>query len=146
MSEHARHPAITPCDPAMDGWKKAARTGFMEMAGPVWTRKIDGQWHYGIVIEDKHLNPAGVAHGGALTTLVDHAISTIAWEAVDRLPCLTVQLDASFMGAVKPGQFVVATGRVVRKTASLIFLQGNATVDGTEVFICSAIMKLVKPR
>lgn len=133
-------------DPAADGWKQVVRTGFIERAGPLWTRKIDGQWHYGILMEDHHLNPAKVVHGGVLMTLTDHAISTIAWEAVGRQPCLTIQLDSHFVGAVRPGQFVAATGRVVRKTNSLVFLQGSARVGDEEVFVCSAVMKIMGAR
>ena len=80
--------------------------------------------------EERHTNPAGIVHGGMLTTLLDHALSVIAWEANERKPCITVALDVQFLAPARPGDFVVAAGRIVRQTSSLVFMQGSLTVDG----------------
>ena len=58
-----------------------------------------------MLFDQQHLNPAARVHGGALMTLLDHAISSTAWEACDRQPCVTVQMDTQFLGAVEAGQF-----------------------------------------
>ena len=129
-------------DPAREGWKPRALPGFFGLVGPLWTRKEDGAWAYGIVAEDKHTNPAGVVHGGMLATLLDHALSAIAWEANERKPCITVAIDMHFIAPARPGQFVAARGRIVRQTASLVFMQGNLTVDGDEIATAGAILKI----
>ena len=132
-----------PFDPAADGWKPRSRTGFFGLVGPLWTRREGDGWAYAFLAEDRHTNPAGVVHGGMLTTLLDHALSAIAWEANERKPCVTIQLDVQFLAAVHPGQFAVARGRVVRKTGSLVFMQGGLEVDGIEVAAASMILKVI---
>jgi uncharacterized protein (TIGR00369 family) len=130
------------------GWKQVNATGaFMAQAGPLWARRDgDGEgWVYGVLTTDRHLNPAGVVHGGLLATLIDHALSTVAWEAAGRVPCVTVQLDTQFMAAVPAGVLVEARARVSRRTSSLVFMRGQLTVDGTEVLVAQALMKTRPP-
>ena len=129
-------------DPALEGWKPRTLPGFFALVGPLWTRKEGDAWAYGIMAEDKHTNPAGVVHGGMLATLLDHALSAIAWEANERKPCITVAIDMHFLAPARPGQFVAARGRIVRQTASLVFMQGNLTVDGDEIATAGAILKI----
>ena len=129
-------------DPALEGWKPRTLPGFFDLVGPLWTRKEDVSWAYGIVAEDKHVNPAGIVHGGMLATLLDHALSAIAWEANDRKPCITIALDVHFLAPARPGQFVAARGRIVRQASSLVFMQGNLTVDGDEIATACAILKI----
>ena len=129
-------------DPAVDGWKPRTLPGFFALVGPLWTRKEGDAWAYGIMAEDKHTNPAGIVHGGMLTTLLDHALSAIAWEGNERKPCVTIALDIHFLAPARPGQFIAARGRIVRQTSSLVFMQGNLTVDGDEIAAAGAILKI----
>ena len=131
-----------PRDPARDGWKPRTLDGFFGSLGPLWTKKEEGAWAYAFLPEAKHTNPAGTVHGGMLTTLLDHVVSIVAWEAVERRPCVTVQLDVQFITAVHPGQLVEARARVVKRTASLVFVQGGLAVAGDEVTTASAILKV----
>jgi len=135
-----------PIDPAANGWKARSLEGFFGLVGPLWTKKEEGGWVYGFVAEARHTNPAGIVHGGMLTTLLDHALSAIAWEANERRPCVTVQLDTHFLAPVLPGHFVEARGRVVKRTGSLVFLQGGLSVAGEEVAMASAVLKVLEPR
>ncbi len=130
-------------DPAGDGWKPRTLPGFFGLVGPLWTRREGEGWAYAFVAEDRHTNPAGVVHGGMLGTLLDHALSAIAWEASERRPCVTIQFDVQFLAAVHPGHFVVARGRVVRKTSNLVFMQGSLVVEGAEVAAASMILKVL---
>ncbi|WP_315128684.1 PaaI family thioesterase [Comamonas antarctica] len=126
-------------------WKPHTLPGFMGLAGPLWTRREEGGWAYGLQVQRQHLNPAGVLHGGALLTLVDHALSTVAWQALQRQPCLTLQLDSQFLASVAEGGFVVVRARVTQRTRSLLFLQGLATVEESPVLQAQAIMKVQPP-
>lgn len=128
---------------AASGWRQRALPGFVGLIGPLWTRKEDAGWAYGLLATPQHLNPAGVVHGGLLTTLIDHALSAIAWEAVERRACVTVQLDTQFVAAARDGQFLEARGRVVRATSNLVFVQGQVAVAGTEVVSASAVLKVL---
>ncbi|MNW00850.1 Thioesterase superfamily protein [compost metagenome] len=97
-------------------------------------------------MQAQHLNPARLLHGGALLTLMDHALSTIAWQAAGRQPCLTLQLDRHFLTGVGEGAFVEVRARITRRTRSLLFLQGLASVEDAPVLQAQAIMKAVEPR
>lgn len=131
-------------DPAQAGWKKRELEGFFGLVGPMWTRQEGEGWAYAFVAEAKHLNRAGVVHGGMLATLMDHALSAIAWEGSERRPCVTVQLDVQYLAPVPLGQLVEARGRIARRTSSLVFLQGSLTVQAQEVATASALLKIVK--
>ncbi len=130
-------------DPSASGWRRRSLPGFAGLIGPVWTRKEEAGWAYGVLATADHLNPAGLVHGGLLTTLVDHALSAIAWEALGRRACLTVQLDTQFLAAACGGHFLEAGGRVVRATSTLVFVQGHLSVAGTELVTASAILKAI---
>lgn len=124
-------------------WTVRTLKGFIEQAGPLWTRREESGWAYGLLCEATHLNPAARMHGGALVTLLDHAISTVAWEACDRTPCVTLQLDTQFLGAVREGQFAEARASVSHKSGSLVFMRGTVTVDGQPVLMAQAILKVL---
>jgi uncharacterized protein (TIGR00369 family) len=128
-----------------NGWTCRQLDGFMGQSGPLWTRREGDGWLYGLLIENKHLNPAGVAHGGALATLIDHVVSTVAWEACDRTPCVTVQLDTHFLAAVRAGDFALARASVTARTGSLVFVDGLVQVEGRAVLTARGVMKMLRP-
>ena len=132
-------PAI---DPSQDGWTPRTLPGFAGLVGPLWTRREGDGWAYAILVEDRHANPAGLAHGGLVSTLADHALSVVAWEANARRPCITVALDVRFLAPARPGDLLVARGRVVRQTGSLAFLEGRVTVGDIEIATTTAIMSV----
>lgn len=137
--------APTPETLAAAGWKQRQLPGFIQAAGPLWTRRDGDGWTYGILAGPSHANPAGRVHGGVLATLADHAVSIGAWEAVGRRPCVTVQLDTHFLAAATPGQFIEARTRVVRATRSLVFMQAALAVGDAEIATASAVLKVVEP-
>ena len=131
-------------DPASAGWTPRRGGGsFFALIGPLWARREDDGWAYAIVADERHLNPQGIVHGGMLTALADHALSAIAWEDAGRRACVTIALDTQFMGAVRPGQFVEARGKVARRTSSLSFVQGGLWVGGHQVLAASAVLRLL---
>ncbi|NML44395.1 PaaI family thioesterase [Ramlibacter sp. G-1-2-2] len=125
------------------GWKQRELPGFIGLAGPLWTLREGEGWAYGLLAGEQHLNPAGVVHGGALVTLLDHAISTVAWEAAGRAACVTLQLDTHFAGAVRAGEFAQARAEVVQRSKSMLFMRGTVVVEGELVLAGQAIMKVV---
>ncbi|MDD2179913.1 PaaI family thioesterase [Acidovorax sp. D2M1] len=127
------------------GWKARHLTGFIQHAGPLWAKREEHGWAYGIAVDSEHLNPAGTAHGGALMTLVDHALSAVAWEACDRTPCVTLQLDSHFVSPVRPGQFVEARAEVIQRTGSLVFMRGELRTGESLVLTAHALLKVMKP-
>jgi len=125
------------------GWQERTLPGFIQTAGPLWTLREPDGWTYGMLFDHQHLNPAARVHGGALMTLLDHAMSTTAWEACGRTPCVTLQMDTQFVGAVSAGQFAQARARVTHQTRGMVFLQGSIEVDGSPVVLAQAILKIL---
>ena len=134
---------MTTPDPAHDGWKPRTLPGFYGVVGPLWTKKEPAGWAYGLLAEERHLNPAGIVHGGMLCTLLDHALSTIAWEAHGRKPCVTIAFDVQFVAPASAGDFVVARGEIVRRTTTLTFMRGVLAVCESSIAAASAILKRV---
>ena len=128
---------------AQAGWREHARHGFMGLVGPLWSRREADHHVFGVVVTDAHVNPAGMIHGGMLATLLDQSVSTAAWEAGQRQPCVTVQLDTHFIAAVRPGAFLEARARVLRATSSLVFVQSELRVDSNTVATGMATLKIV---
>jgi uncharacterized protein (TIGR00369 family) len=139
-----KDPDASRADLQQAGWKQRPLAGFIQSAGPLWTRRQGDGWQYGILTSAEHANPAGVVHGGLISTLMDHALSAIGWQAAGRRPCVTVQLDTQFLAPVVPGAFLKATGRVVRATGSLLFMQGELSVDDNAVASGSAVLKILR--
>jgi acyl-coenzyme A thioesterase PaaI-like protein len=116
---------MTAYDPAANGWRAMAGAGMPGSLGVPWAKKGDGQWQYGLLTGAEHANPNGVVHGGVLMAFADHGLSFIAWEAAERAPCTTIQLNTHFLDAIKPGEFIELRGEVTRRTWGLVFVRGR---------------------
>ena len=134
---------MTVADPSAAGWKQRELPGFIGSVGPLWTKKENDAWAYAIVSKPEHTNPAGIVHGGLLMTLLDHALSAIAWEDAGRKPCVTIQIDVRFLATVPVEKLMEARGRVVRRTTTLSFAEGTLTVDQEIVVTASAVLKIL---
>jgi uncharacterized protein (TIGR00369 family) len=115
---------MTPYDPAAEGWRILPGAAMPAGLGVPWARRVDGQWHYGLPTAADHGNNNGVVHGGVLMAFADHALSFLAWEAAERAPCTTIQLNTHFLDAIKPGEFIELRGEVTRRTRGLVFVRG----------------------
>jgi uncharacterized protein (TIGR00369 family) len=118
----------------------------MGTLGPLLTRREGDHWAYAIRVRDQHLNQAQVVHGGTITALMDQALSTIAWDRAGRIPCVTVQLNVSFLDASRAGQLLIARGKVSHQAGSLIFLDGSVYADDVLVGTAQAVMKRLEKR
>lgn len=124
------------------GWKARSVPGFLDGIGPLWARRLDDVWEYGLLLNESHRNSAGMVHGGVVDTLADHALSALAWEAAERRPCITIQLGTHFLSPIQPGDFLEARGAVVQQGRSLIFMEGRLSVGKRDVASASGVWKL----
>lgn len=130
-------------DPAACGWSTHSETGLIDLVGPLWYRSDAAGMRLGFMARNEHVNRRGVVHGGMLLTLADQTLGMTAFEANGRQPQATVQLDVQFVAAVAVGDFVEAEAQVVRRTRSLIFMQGTFRVGDTTVATASGIWKII---
>lgn len=127
-------------------WREHRPSGLMSTLGPLLSRREADGWAYGLNLDARHLNQAGIVHGGTLTALMDHALSTIAWEHAGKVACVTVQLNTSFVRAAQAGQTLVARGAVTHGSGSLLFLDGTLHAGDMLVATAQAVMKRLAPR
>ncbi|WP_428247681.1 PaaI family thioesterase [Ferrovibrio sp.] len=134
-------------DPGQQGWKlqrDPENPGFTGLTGPFWARQEgDGLWAYAFQAQLKHLNGRGMVHGGMLMTFADQALGKTVYHAVDRQPCVTVSLNNQFVAPAREGDFLEGRGRIVRRTRSLVFIQGGLSVAGNDVLVCDGIWKIL---
>jgi len=88
---------------------------FRELVGAELSEAEEGRAVVRMRAEDRHLNPGGTVHGGAISTLVDVSMAealntTVAKE--DERP-VTVEMKVNYMAPAKPG--VIASIARVRK-------------------------------
>jgi acyl-coenzyme A thioesterase PaaI-like protein len=120
-------------DPAAAGWEPYGDEGFIGLVGPFWMRPFgDDSYRYAFLAEPKHHNRRDVVQGGMLMTFADRSMGMTCWYANGRQPQATIQLDMHFIDAVQVGEFVEINCKVVRRTRSVIFMEGELVV-GTRV-------------
>jgi acyl-coenzyme A thioesterase PaaI-like protein len=128
-------------DPAAAGWEPYRDEGFIGLVGPFWMRRSGDGYRYAFMAEPKHHNRRGVVQGGMLMTFADRSMGMTCWNANERQPQATVQLDIHFIDAVQIGEFVEARCRVVRRTRSLVFMSGELVVGSRVVATASGVWK-----
>ncbi|ORE94644.1 thioesterase [Stappia sp. 22II-S9-Z10] len=134
-------------DLADDGWTPVASRGFMGDVGPFLTRTLPGgEVRYAMRVEERHLNAAGIVHGGAIMTFLDHALGTHGARAHDAPGQATMSLTVSFVEGVVAPALLEADVEVVRAARSVLFLRGSARVDGRIVATADGVWKLRRPR
>ncbi len=110
-------------------------TGFLDVAGPYYTRKESDHIAVGILISENHINGIEVAHGGVLTTLADVALSyQLFVSEKPRLPIATVNLNTNFLSGAKLGEWVVAHAHIDRKGGRTAYCHGEI-VSGDRVLM-----------
>jgi uncharacterized protein (TIGR00369 family) len=125
------------------GWRAHHPSGLMSTLGPLLSRREGDGWAYALRIDARHLNQAGIVHGGTLGALMDQALSAIAWQAAEKTACVTVQLNMSFQSAVPPGALLIARGHITHRSGSMFFLQGTLHHEAATVATAQAVMKRV---
>jgi uncharacterized protein (TIGR00369 family) len=137
MTDTSTKPAIF--DPTAAGWDLVERTGFGDLAGPLWRK---GEAVFGFLAEQKHLNFNNVVHGGMMVTLADQAMGMTALRSNGGRPHATIEINVQFVGAVRLGEFAEAHCEVVRMTRSIIFMRATLLVGTRVVGTASGVWKI----
>jgi acyl-coenzyme A thioesterase PaaI-like protein len=141
---------VTVFDPAAHGWRALPGAAMPGRLGVPWAKKLDGKWLYGLLTGPEHANPNGVVHGGVLMAFADHGLSMLAWEAAERGPCTTIQLNTHFLDAITPGEFIALHGEVTRRTRGLVFVRGIIVAHDAEksrdVGAVDGIWRVLRPK
>lgn len=138
-------------DPVFDvpeGFKPMrAAGGMFDLVGPVFARIRDGAAELGFRIAEKHLNPAGICHGGMLATVVDVQLgfgTAVARQERKFYP--TINLNCDFLAPAQLGDWVEGRTEVIRATPRMVFANAWLMIDGEPILRANAIMKIPSDR
>ena len=121
------------------------KPGFMKHNGGVLFRSIsETEYEFKSVINENHLNAAGITHGGYLSALIDAGAGTAAHRAADNAPCVTISLELKFIGASKLGDEIIGLTKILKKTNTLVFLFCELKCDNKIITSASGVWKILK--
>ena len=133
-------------DPVVDGWKPMLDGPMPADIGVPFAKRFPDGWRYGLWTKPDHVNPAGAVHGGILMCFADHVLGLYVWEAVNRAPNVTIQLNTHFLSAVKPGEFLELRGEVTRASGTMVFVRGLIAVGDRDVVALDGIWRVFRPK
>ena len=121
------------------------KQGFMKHNGGVMFRNIsDNEYEFKSIINENHLNAAGITHGGYLSALIDAGAGTAAHRAADNAPCVTISLDLKFIATSKIGDEILGHVKIQKKTKSLVFLFCELKCNNKIITSASGVWKILK--
>ena len=119
--------------------------GFMKHNGGVMFRNIsESEYEFKSVINENHLNAAGITHGGYLAALIDAGAGTAAHRSAQNAPCVTISLDLKYIGASKIGDEIIGHVKILKKTKTLVFLFCELKCNDKIITFASGVWKILK--
>lgn len=125
------------------GWRNWAPDAFEDVNGPFVYRVEETGVRCAFRAEARHMNGAGILHGGCVMTFADYAAFCIAHEALAGGGAVTVSMNTEFVGAGQAGDLVEATGEVVKAGGSMIFVRGEIFTAGRTIAVFSTVLKKI---
>ena len=121
------------------------KPGFMKHNGGVLFKNIsETEYEFKSIINENHLNAAGITHGGYLSALIDAGAGTAAHRSADNAPCVTISLDLKFIGASKVGDEIIGNVKILKKTNTLVFLFCELRCNKKIITSASGVCKILK--
>jgi len=120
----------------------AVEDGYIGTNGPYyWRQTADGQAEFGFLSDERHGNPNGVLHGGALLGFLDTILGFAVVLAAQRR-CATVSLDSRFVSTVAPGGWITGRTTIKKLSRGLAFIDAEAFADDKLLVTTSAVFKV----
>ena len=119
--------------------------GFMKHNGGVMFRNIsENEFEFKSIINENHLNAAGITHGGYLAALIDAGAGTAAHRCAQNAPCVTISLDLKYIGASKIHDEIIGHVKILKKTKTLVFLFCELKCNNKIITSASGVWKILK--
>ena len=121
------------------------KPGFMKHNGGILFKNIsETEYEFRTIINENHLNAAGITHGGYLSALIDAGAGTAAHRVARNAPCVTISLDIKFIGTSKIHDEVNGFIRIIKKTNTLVFLFCELKCNNKTITSASGVWKILK--
>lgn len=129
----------------MDDFQQVSLVGFMKHNGGLEFRTIsETDYQFRAKVQDIHLNPGGITHGGFIMSLMDSGMGTAAHRALgEQARAATISFDAKFISASTTGDLLLGTAKVLRKTRSLVFMRGEIQCGEQLIATAEGIWKVL---
>ena len=93
------------------------KPGFMKHNGGLLFKTIgENEYQFKTIINENHLNAAGITHGGFIAAFVDAGAGTAAHRSADNSPCVTISLELKFISPVHLDQELIGNTKIQKKT------------------------------
>jgi len=92
---------------------------------------FEGRTRLRMTLGPEHMNNIGIAHGGAICTLLDVAMGTAGRTHAGR-PVMTLDMQVAFLAPGRSG-VLTAEGRVVRGGRSILFCEAEIRDEAGEL-------------
>ncbi len=128
-----------------DTFQQVSLAGFMKHNGGLEFRTIsEFDFQFRARIQDIHLNPGGITHGGFIMSLMDSGMGTAVHRTLDKnTRAATISFDVKFISASRTGDLLLGTAKVLRKTRSLVFMQGELRCGEQLIATAEGIWKVL---
>jgi uncharacterized protein (TIGR00369 family) len=108
--------------------------GFAADFGPIYAKREGERVWYGFRVEEKHLNPRAMVHGGALATFADMQLAALMRSGrLTPKQSPTISLSLDFLAPAKAGDWVEGEIVLVKRTRRLAFSETILTVAGASI-------------
>jgi uncharacterized protein (TIGR00369 family) len=130
----------------MDGFEEFMSFGqedtFIGLVGPLYFRNLGNRTETRLLLERRHLNPNGSAHGGLLMTMMDITLGSTAGAAIGFGGVYpTIQLSCSFIAGAFINEELRGEAEVQRMGRTIAFVSGRLRVDDRIVMTGSAVFR-----
>jgi uncharacterized protein (TIGR00369 family) len=126
-------------------FQQISLVGFMKHNGGLLFRQISvSDYQFKALVQDFHLNPGGITHGGFIMSLMDSGMGTAAHRVLGaQARAATISLDVKFIAASTTGDLLMGTAKILRKTRSLVFVQGEVRCGERLISTAEGIWKVL---
>jgi uncharacterized protein (TIGR00369 family) len=111
--------------------------------GPIYEQGEPPARGFAFLVDERHVNMRGVIHGGMLMSFADAALGQAVWDATDRAPSVTLNMQSQFLKPARVGDVVLVKPELIRRTRSFVFMRGDFQVAGETVFAATSVWKLL---
>ena len=136
------HPHDLPSDPPAGFEPLATRCDLENHIGPLFVRTEGDTGLIGFRVQQRHLNRAGMCHGGFLATLADMNVTPVLRSRGTSLLSPTVSMSLDYIAAAKLGTWVQARSAILRQTRRLLFSECHITADDELVVRANVIYRI----
>ncbi len=112
--------------------------GFTQLVGTELSNAEEGRATISLKAEERHLNPSGTVHGGAISTLIDaamaEALNTMIEEGEQPF---TIQITVNYMKPGKPGR-LTSTAQVRKGGERITIVEAEVMQEDEDEVIALA--------